>query len=359
MGGIVDFITGDSAGKQADAAEAMSRIAGESSARGKEEWDLYKKNLQPHELEFINETLGYNNAGMKRYNDAQNEIAQLQGVIDAPPARFNNNESVYIPGTDNLRDDFMGGVLGSTTATNEKISAAKARITELQSIQRPTKNDTTDPNITSGLNRLDQLSADNPEEAALLSEMRQPINYDTNDPLVAAEAAKAGGGVSLAYQRQMETNRRGLRSMGVNPNSGMALSAEQDANLDLAANVAGASNEARNTTREGIYRRGVDGFNRKGQLLGEVRSGIMNKYNMTQGAINTRQNQTTSKFNQKIASLGLAKGIGNTGIAHTSLAQTGLSNAGNMWGNIADRNSKMVGDAAEAGITGYGYSKIK
>ena len=89
------------------------------------------------------------------------------------------------------------------------------------------------------------------------------VGYDSPEAMAAA-AGEAATGVQSQFDNAGGQRRRALAATGVNPNSGRAMSMEQDAQLQLAATKAGAANVARRGIKDKAIalRTGVANFGR-------------------------------------------------------------------------------------------------
>ncbi|MDN5882943.1 MAG: hypothetical protein L0H37_11300, partial [Nitrosospira sp.] len=87
--------------------------------------------------------------------------------------------------------------------------------------------------------------------------------FDSNE-LKGRMAAEAGADVARGYQGALESSRRAMERMGVNPNSGRFQALTQALNLGLAKDSAGAMNKARRDTElQGMaMREGASKFGR-------------------------------------------------------------------------------------------------
>lgn len=313
MSGVIDFITGKSAGKQADAAEAGAEIAREQAGMGREQWQEYKKNLYPEELRFIQQTM----AG--RGLDAES-------------------------------------------------TAGLARIDELAR---------RDPSIAAGLNELSGMADSPVSARDFLDASRENIDYWNTDPNVlryeSQRAAEAAQQESDAEQRDV-MNR--MAAYGINPASGRFAGTLRRASLGAAANRISAINRAIEGARGAEYGRKVDAYGRRLQGMGLAneaaqgnfarRAGIldtrramgMDDFNKGLQAFSTREGAKLTDFNKRMGAVGLGKGIGTQGIQLLGQGQVGMQNTAGIYGSMADRANQMASDLIGAAVGGYGYSQI-
>ena len=173
-------------------------------------------------------------------------------------------------------------------------------------------------------------------------------NYDTQARRD-SEAGKAIADVTQGFSAARDQSSRNLQRMGVDPNSGRALSLSNSLDIGQAANMAGAASKARNMVE-------TTGFARK-----------MDAASLGRGLASA---QSTA------AGLGLNAGssaLGSTGVGLASMnsgnqvmqqgfsgASQGLSSAGSMYGNIANvqNQADANGNAIWGGLGQIGGAAI-
>lgn len=396
MAGIADFISGSSARKQASATAAMTDISKEQAALGREQWGEYKKDLYPGEKAFIQETMGYDPNEVSQYSAAQDEIARIEARGNTPVAqsglrrREYDEEGSLRPDTYTYRDDQPRPVAAGLSPQDQ------ARLQQLRSVPRPTsRRPGLDAETTQGLQRIDELSRDDPAITRELNQLsgmtdspvsardyldasRENIDYWNTDPAVLAmESQRAAETAQQENDARQAAENERLFSYGVNPASGVFAGAQRRGGLDASANRISAITAAIRGARDADYGRKVDNYSRRIQGMGlanETASGNfarkagvldtrralnMDALNKGLQAFSTRQGANLTDFNKRATAVGLGKGVGTQGVQLLGQGQVGLQNSANAYGNMADRSSGMVSDLIGAGLKGYGLSKLK
>ena len=174
----------------------------------------------------------------------------------------------------------------------------------------------------------------------------------------ASEAGRAVADVRQQQQVQADSNARGLRAMGVNPNSGRFAGMQNATGLQAAANSAGAATLARNTSKnKGIALR-----------AGAVATG-RGMQNLAGQTAATASGIGSAGVNS--ANAGANGGLGYAGLVGQGF-QNQTNNANNLFNGYANLQGQsnqinnqdsglggMVGTIVGAGITRYSDIRLK